>query len=132
MLSQGKETKEELKQVFQLLALFTGGLTVPGMVLEDTSPEINSLRCSEAELVWFCFKPQTDTQTTRQGQTPYSLIGRQPLPGTRWEVVLAVHPRSIGDLDEKGTCYRWPPLCPLAASKADPSYPRGQSFGTEK
>lgn len=81
MLSQGNETMEELKQVFNCLLLFTG-LGPWGIFLEDTASEINNLRFSEAEFVWFVFKPQTDTQTTSQGQTSYSLIDGWPLPGS--------------------------------------------------
>ena len=72
--------REELKQAFSCSLLFMRLLgpwvTVSAIFLEDTLPEVNNLRCSEEELVLFCFKPLTDPETTSQGQTSYSLIDR--------------------------------------------------------
>lgn len=79
MLSQVQETREELKQVFKLPTSVHGIGPMgdgPGVFLEGTFPETNYLRCSEAEFVLFCFKPQSDTWTTSQGQTSHSLIDR--------------------------------------------------------
>ena len=36
--------------------------------LEDTLPEVNNLRCSEEELVLFCFKPLTAPKPHPKGK----------------------------------------------------------------